>query len=74
MKVVYHPEYDMLNILLVDKPSSESREVVDNIVFDYDENGKIVGIEIEHANEMVDIKSLTPRMEVFYGIQEQKTA
>jgi len=57
-KAVYQPEHDLLNITLTEKPSTETREVIENVVFDFDASGKIVKIEIEHASEMVDIEAM----------------
>ncbi len=51
MKVHYFPDTDTLYIELIDVPSVESEEVIDGIVFDYDKEGKVVGIEIEHFTE-----------------------
>ena len=49
MRVVYHKESDMLNIILSDEPSTESSEK-DGVVLDYDKNGRVVCIEIEDAS------------------------
>ncbi len=51
MKVHYFPDTDTLYIELIDVPSVESEEVIDGIVFDYDKEGDVVGIEIEHFTE-----------------------
>jgi uncharacterized protein YuzE len=74
MNVMYHPEFDMLNITFIDKTGASSREVSENIVFDYDDNGKIVGLEISHASAMVDVHMLVPRVEVIYGAPEARSA
>ncbi|RLJ70710.1 uncharacterized protein YuzE [Hydrogenivirga caldilitoris] len=51
MKVWYFPDTDTLYIELINVPSVESAEVMEGVVFDYDEKGKVVGIEIEHFTE-----------------------
>ncbi len=51
MKVQYFPDTDTLYIELLNLPGVESEEVMEGVVFDYDEEGKIVGIEIEHFTE-----------------------
>ena len=51
MKVQYFPDTDTLYIELADVPSVESEEVTEGIVLDYDKEGKVVGIEIEHFTE-----------------------
>jgi uncharacterized protein YuzE len=51
MKVQYFPDTDTLYIELIDAPSVESEEIMEDIVFDYDKEGKVIGIEIEHFTE-----------------------
>lgn len=58
MKIQYYPETDSLYIDLSSKPSSESREVSDGVVLDYDAEGNLVGIDIDKANAKVDLKEL----------------
>jgi uncharacterized protein YuzE len=58
MKLHYHPETDSLYIDLNAKPSADSREIADGLVVDFDAEGNIVGIDIEHASEKLDLKTL----------------
>lgn len=58
MKLNYYEETDSLYIDLSDKSSVDSREVAEGIVLDFDENGQVVGIDIDHASRIVDLKSL----------------
>ncbi len=51
MKVQYFPDTDTLYIELINAPSVESEEIMEDIVVDYDTRGRIVGIEIEHFTE-----------------------
>ncbi len=51
MKIQYFQDTDTLYIELVEAPSVESEEIMDDVVVDYDSNGRIVGIEIEHFTE-----------------------
>ncbi len=51
MKVQYFPDTDTLYIELIDTPSVESEEIMEGVVFDYDKEGKVVGIEIEYFTE-----------------------
>lgn len=53
MKAEYYPEVDMLTIDFVEGASTESAELADGFVFSYDEDGKIVGIEIDNASKRV---------------------
>ena len=46
-------------IALSEKQSRDAKEVAPNIVFDYDENGNVVGIDIfQYASTIVDLASL----------------
>jgi uncharacterized protein YuzE len=58
MKFHYYPETDTLYISLIDKPSADSQEVADGIVLDFDDQGKLVGIDIDHASQVVDLSRL----------------
>ncbi len=51
MKIQYFPETDTLYIELIEVSSVESEEVMEGVVFDYDKEGNVVGIEIEHFTE-----------------------
>ena len=53
MKAEYYPEVDMLTIDFVEGASTESAEVSDGFVFNYDDNGRVVGMEIDNASRRV---------------------
>ncbi|HHT9124515.1 MAG TPA: DUF2283 domain-containing protein [Candidatus Brocadiia bacterium] len=53
MKVIFDPETDTLSIILRDEKISESDEVRDGVIIDYNKSGKIVSIEIMDASEQV---------------------
>jgi len=58
MKVHYYPETDSLYIDLADRPSADSREVVPDVVLDFDADGQLVGIDIDHASRIVNLSRL----------------
>ena len=58
MKFHYYPETDSLYIDLSTKSSTESREVSDGVVLDFDAEGKLVGIDIDNASQVVDLSRL----------------
>ena len=58
MKIEYYPETDSLYLDLSSRPSVDSREVSEGIVLDYDEDGNLVGIDIDHASLKLDIREL----------------
>jgi uncharacterized protein YuzE len=58
MKLHYDQETDSLYIDLNSRPSADSREIQDGVVIDVDAKGKIVGIDIQHASEVLDLATL----------------
>jgi uncharacterized protein YuzE len=58
MKLIYDPETDSLYVDLSSKPSAESREVSEGVIADFDAEGRIVGLDIEHASERLDLSVL----------------
>ena len=58
MKLHYYPETDSLYIDLSSRPGVESVEVADGLVVDLDADGKVVGIDIDRASKILDLKTL----------------
>lgn len=58
MKVNYYPETDSLYIDLADRESAESQEVRPGIVLDFDATGQLVGIDIDHASEHINLSRI----------------
>ena len=58
MKVSYFPDTDSLYIDLSERPSTESEEVAEGVVLDYDAAGNLVGIDIDHASRKVQLDRL----------------
>jgi uncharacterized protein YuzE len=58
MKLHYDQDTDSLYIDLNSRPSADSREIQDGVVIDIDAKGKIVGIDIQHASEVMDLATL----------------
>jgi uncharacterized protein YuzE len=54
MKVIYDPDKDILQITFTETTVEETAQLAPGLVFDYDDDGKIVGIEIAKASTMVD--------------------
>jgi len=54
----YFSETKMLYIKISDSPSVESEEVAPGVVVDFDEQGHVVGIEIEDADSTADLSRL----------------
>ena len=58
MKFHYHKDTDSLYIHLTDHASVESEEVAPDVVLDYDAEGTVVGIDIDHASRLVNMESV----------------
>jgi uncharacterized protein YuzE len=59
MKLAYDPQTDSLYIHLADRPSVDSDEVSDGVVLDFDAQGALVGIDVQHASTRADMKQLS---------------
>lgn len=42
-------------VRVAEQPSAESREISEGVVLDYDESGKLVGIDIDNASDKVEL-------------------
>jgi len=60
MKLNCYAETDSLYIDLSEKPNTESREISEGVVLDYDAKGNLVGIDIDNASKKVQLKQLIP--------------
>ena len=58
MKLHYYAETDSLYIDLNSRPSADSREIAEGLVVDFDSEGNIVGIDIDHASKKLDLSTL----------------
>jgi uncharacterized protein YuzE len=58
LKLHYYPETDSLYIELKANPSADSREVSEGLVVDFDADGRVVGLDIQHASETLDLNTL----------------
>lgn len=58
MKLNYYPDTDSLYIDLSLRPSVESREVSEGVVLDYDDDGNLVGIDIDNASRKLDLSEV----------------
>jgi uncharacterized protein YuzE len=54
----YYPETDSLYIELSEKPGIKSQEVAPGVVLDFDAEGHLVGIDLDHASKFVNLSRL----------------
>ena len=55
MRLNYDATTDSLYIHLAERASVDSDEVADGVVLDYDAQGALVGIDVQHASQRADI-------------------
>lgn len=58
MKISDYSQTDSMYIDLSSRKSAESQEVSPGVILDYDDEGNIVGIDIEYASRKLDLKEL----------------
>lgn len=58
MKLHYYPDTDSLYIDLALAASSDSKEIADGIVVDFDDSGHIVGLDIQNASKRLDLSEV----------------
>jgi uncharacterized protein YuzE len=69
MKIVYDDETDTLTLIFNDGKISESDEIKEGIILDYDDKGKVVSMELLDASmQLKDPKSIS------YELKEMKQA
>lgn len=55
MKLHYYRETDSLYIEFRARPGVEAREISPGLVVDLDADGRVVGFDIDHASEHLDL-------------------
>ncbi|WNZ24810.1 MAG: DUF2283 domain-containing protein [Leptolyngbya sp. IPPAS B-1204] len=58
MKIQYFSETDTLAIELTSKPVASTDAITDDLILDYDDQGKIVAITIDNYSKNVDVVNL----------------
>jgi uncharacterized protein YuzE len=58
MKLHYYPETDSLYIELNSAPGTETREIVEGLIVDFDADGDVVGFDIDHASRKLDLSRI----------------
>ncbi|BCV20634.1 hypothetical protein hamaS1_07030 [Moorella sp. Hama-1] len=58
MKFHYYQDTDTLYIDLAEKESADSVEVAPGVILDFDAEGNLVGIDIDHASALIDLSRL----------------
>ncbi len=58
MKLHYYPETDSLYIELKTTPGTETREIADGLLADFDAKGDVVGLDIDNASRKLDLSKI----------------
>ena len=58
MKIFYYAETDSLYIELKAGPGTETREIAEGLNVDFDADGAVVGLDIDHASTKLDLATL----------------
>ena len=58
MKLNYYAETDSLYIDLSEQASAETVEISQGVNIDFDSSGEIVGIDIDNASKVLNLKEL----------------
>ena len=72
MKLNYFPDTDSLYIDLSHKQSTDSQEVSKGVVLDYDAEGNLVGIDIDHASQKL-LPPAPPKRQIGFHVHEGAT-
>jgi uncharacterized protein YuzE len=54
MKVVYDPDRDILQVTFIDTTIEETAQIAPGVVFDYDVDGNVIGVELRKASTKMD--------------------
>ena len=58
MRLHYYPETDSLYVEFKEEPGVETREVTEGLNVDLDAAGQVVGFDIDHASQRLDLSTL----------------
>lgn len=58
MKLHYYPETDSLYVEFQRRPSVDTREIAPDVRLDLDQQGRPVGLDIDHASAILDLETL----------------
>ena len=58
MKLHYYPETDSLYIELKSSAGAETREIIPGLNVDLDAHGGVVGFDIDHASQKLELSTL----------------
>lgn len=54
MKAIYDPDKDILQLSFVKVSVEETTQIAPGLILDYDEDGRVIGLELRQASKKVD--------------------
>lgn len=54
MKIVYDPDRDIMQIAFGGGKAAETTQIAPGLILDYDDDGKVIGLEIRKASHKLD--------------------
>ncbi|MEB3214073.1 MAG: DUF2283 domain-containing protein [Leptolyngbyaceae bacterium] len=54
MKIIYDERADILQIRFVERCIEETAQIAPGFILDYDEDGRVIGLELRKASQRVD--------------------
>ncbi|MCS5706687.1 DUF2283 domain-containing protein [Synechococcus sp. FGCU-3] len=69
MKIRYFPDTDTLYIALADRVSSTSQAITDNLIVDFDDQGRPVGFTLEHYSSISDTSTIETLLPIAPSLQ-----
>lgn len=70
MKYFYDRKSDSLYLALAERPYGDSVEAAPGVVLDFDKDGRLIGLDLEHASTMVDVADLALHEQPAKGDQD----
>ena len=58
MKLHYYPETDSLYVEFKARPGAETIQIIEGLNVDIDADGDVVGFDIDHASQRLDLHTL----------------
>lgn len=58
MKLYYYPDTDSLYVEFQGRPSVDTREISTDVRLDLDDQGRPVGLDIDHASSVLELDTL----------------
>ncbi len=58
MKLHYYPDTDSLYVEFSTKDGTDTKEITNDLIADFDKDGSLVGLDIQHASQNLDLQTL----------------